>query len=412
MIHRRNILAAAVLAGAGLASSARAVDRRWKGRELTGTWTNASYTRLERPSALTSLVVSPSEAEAFEAPRRALNGALVTPEDLVGQATSEFPENGPGLARIGGEIRSSWIVDPADGRIPWTDEARRRLKLGERPVENFDNVEARPTEERCLTAAGAGAPILNGYGTNLIQIVQTPDSVVIVSEKNHDARIVRLAGALRPLRAGLSGWLGASSGRWEGATLRVETVGLRPGLTKIASGLWLSDRARVVERFTRKSFDEIHYVFDVEDTSLFKAPFRGEMPFHRTDGQVFEFACHEGNYSLRSILSAARQGNQDQSRWSQAKFRASCDAGCARPWGATQSAANRLSAASIRTRVRPLGLSHQTALVIATASEPDGCRGPGTWSGSAWRERPLGLRLRAHAGNARRPRRRSVVVRR
>lgn len=315
MIHRRGILAtAAALAGSALAPRVWAGDRTPAGRDLTGVWTNASYTRLERPSALKSLVVSPSEAEAFEAPRRALNGALMTPEDVVGQATSEFPENGPGLARVRGEIRSSWIVDPADGRIPWTDEARKRLKLGERPAEDFDNVEARPTEERCLTAAGAGAPILNGYDTNLIQIVQTPHSVVIVSEKNHDARIVRLDGAApRPLTADLSGWLGASHGRWEGATLLAETAGFRPGLTKVASGLWLSDRARVVERFTHTSADEIHYVFDVEDPTLFKAPFRGEMPFRRTDGQIFEFACHEGNYSLPSMLSAARQGNQGAS---------------------------------------------------------------------------------------------------
>jgi hypothetical protein len=311
MIHRRSLLAAAVLAGAGPAARARAADRPTKGRELTGVWTNASYTRLERPSALKSLVVSPSEAEAFEAPRRALNGALMTPEDVVGQATSEFPENGPGLARIRGEIRSSWIVEPKDGRIPWTDEARKRLRLGEKPVEDFDNVEARPTEERCLTAAGAGAPILNSYDTNLIQIVETRDNVVIVSEKNHDARVVRLAdrAAFVP-SPGVSGWLGASYGRWEGGVLLVETTGLRPGLTKIASGLWLSDRARVVERFTRTSADEIHYVFDVEDPTLFKGPLRGEMPFRRTDGQIFEFACHEGNYSLPSMLSAARQGNQ------------------------------------------------------------------------------------------------------
>lgn len=312
MIQRRSLLAAAMLAGVGVPAGARAGRRTPTAVDLSGVWTNASYTRLERPAALKSLVVSPSEAEAFEAPRRALNGAIMTAEDLVGQATSEFPENGAGLARVRGEIRSSWIIDPADGRIPWTEAARKRLRLGERPVEDFDNVEARPTEERCLTAAGAGAPILNAYDTNLIEIVQTRDTLVIVSEKNHDARVVQLTGGSAPPGPpGVFGWLGASRGRWEGATLLVETAGFRAGLTKVASGLWLSEQARVVERFTRVSAHEIHYVFDVEDVTLFSRPFRGEMPFLRSAKRMFEFACHEGNYSLRSILSAARQGNQD-----------------------------------------------------------------------------------------------------
>ena len=143
--------------------------------------------------------MTPAEAEAFEAPRRALNGDLLDPHDALGQATSEFPDQGPGLARIRGEIRSSWIVDPADGKVPWTKEAlSRRPSGGDEPPEAFDNVETRPTDERCLTASGAGAPILNSHDTNLIQIVQTRDCVVIVSEKNHDARIVRIGVTLRP----------------------------------------------------------------------------------------------------------------------------------------------------------------------------------------------------------------------
>ena len=281
-------------------------------RSLTGVWTNAWYTRLERPKALKSLVVTAEDAEAFEAPRRAMGGGIAGPEDVVGQATSEFPENGPGLARIRGEIRSSWIIDPPDGKIPWSAEARARLGLDKRPVEDFDNVEARPTEERCLTAAGAGAPILNSYDGNIVQIVQTPDSVVIVSEKNHDARIVRLGDGPRPpAAAGVFGWMGASVGRWDGATLVVETTGLRPGVTRFGNGLLLSDRSRVVERFTRTSPTEIHYLFEVEDPTLFTRPWRAEMVFRPAAGRLYEYACHEGNYSLPSILSAARQGNQD-----------------------------------------------------------------------------------------------------
>jgi hypothetical protein len=241
-----------------------------------------------------------------------LNGDLLDPHDTLGQATSEFPDQGPGLARIRGEIRSSWIVDPADGKVPWTKEAlARRSSADERPA-LFDNVEVRPTDERCLTASGAGAPILNSHDTNLIQIVQTSDCVVIVSEKNHDARIVRIGAALKPREStpGFSGWMGVSMGRWEGATLVVETTGLRPGITKLNDALSLSDHSRVLERFTRSGPREITYEFAVTDPTLFTRPWRAEMVFRPAEGQIYEVACHEGNYSLPNILAAARQGNQ------------------------------------------------------------------------------------------------------
>jgi len=237
-------------------------------------------------------------------------------KDVLGQNESEFPDNGPGLARIRGEIRSSWIVDPADGKVPWTEEARKRLYVGGHPPEDYDNVEARDTDERCLTTPGAAAPILNSHDANLIQIVQAPGWLAIVGEKNHDTRIVRLEGAgggpnLAGLGAGgLGSWSGASVGHWEGATLVVRTTGLRPGLTKIHDDLTLSDRARVVERFTRTGPTEITYLFEVDDPTLFTRPWRGEMVFRPAEGQLYEYACHEGNYSLPSILRAARQGNQ------------------------------------------------------------------------------------------------------
>jgi len=310
MIDRRTVLAAtAVLVSFG--GAARAAPRG-AARDLTGVWTNGWYTWLERPKEFKALVVTPAEAEAFEAPRRALNGDLLDPHDTLGQATSEFPDQGPGLARIRGEIRSSWIVDPADGKVPWSKEGRARLPAREEPPELFDNVETRPTDERCLTAGGAGAPILNSHDTNLIQIVQTPDSLVIVSEKNHDARVVRIGATPTPaeLAPGFGGWMGVSTGRWEGATLVVETTGLRPGITKLTDSLSLSDRSRVVERFTRSGPREITYEFEVTDPTLFTRPWRAEMVFRPAEGLLYEVACHEGNYSLPSILAAARQGNQ------------------------------------------------------------------------------------------------------
>jgi hypothetical protein len=273
--------------------------------DLTGVWTNGWYTNLERPKDISKLVLTPEEAEAFEAPRRALNGMLASKaDDVLGQAESEFNDKGPGLMRINGEIRSSQIVEPADGKLPWRADIKEKLGVGKEPVEVLDNVEDRPTDERCLTARGAGAPILNSPDTNFIQIVQAPDHVVIVSEKNHDARIVPLdGGAGRP---GPVSWMGDSVGHWEGQTLVVETTGLRPGITR-SGGFAQSDKSRVIERFTRTSAGELHYAFAVDDPGIFTAPWRAEQVFRASDHQVYEYACHEGNYALPSILAGARQ---------------------------------------------------------------------------------------------------------
>lgn len=275
--------------------------------DLTGTWTNGWYTQLQRPPEFKALVATPEEAEAYEAPRRALGGMIVRKDDELGQAEAEFNDMGPGLARIRGEIRSSWITEPADGRIPWRDDIKTALRIGQPPLEEYDHVEQRPNDERCLTARGAGAPILNSPDTNYIQIVQTADHVVIVSEKNHDARIVRLGAAIGPVAPG--GWMGVSVGRWEGATLVVTTQGYRPGLTR-GNGLTVSEKTRVTERFTRTGPREIAYLFEVEDPSLYTSVWRGEMVFRKEDALMYEFACHEGNYALGSILAGARQAEQ------------------------------------------------------------------------------------------------------
>jgi hypothetical protein len=282
-------------------------------QDLTGTWTNASYTWLQRPKALVGkpLVLTPAEAEAYEGPRRRLRGELASKEDALGQNESEFPDNGAGLARIGGEVRSSWIVDPADGRIPWKPEAQARLKIG-RDTGDYDNVEARDTDERCLTNASGFAPLVNSHDANLIQIVQTKGWVAIVGEKNHETRIVQIVGdgapapGAGPAGDGLGSWTGVSLGHWEGATLVVETTRLRRGVTKVSDDLYLSDQARVTERFIRTGSGEIAYRFVVSDPSLFTQVWRGEEIFRPAEGRMFEYACHEGNYSLAGLLQGAR----------------------------------------------------------------------------------------------------------
>ncbi|THD65048.1 hypothetical protein [Phenylobacterium sp.] len=291
---------AAALFGMALASPVLADDAR----DLTGVWTTASWTQLQRSKDAPGLVITEAQGAALHAAglARAKQG------DALGQMTSEFDEGGEGYARIGGQLRSSWIVDPADGRLPYLDAVKKPLQAyGQADGPGaYDHVENRPTGERCLTAEGAGAPILNSPDTNLITLVLTPGTLAIVSEKNHDARIVRL-GAPPPGPEEPASWMGTSVGHWEGATLVVETSRLRPGLTHLSDAVPLSDKAHITERFTRNGPDEIAYGFTVDDPGVYARPWRGEMVFRKAKGLMYEFACHEGNYALPGILAGGQK---------------------------------------------------------------------------------------------------------
>lgn len=311
MVDRRALMAsfaAWAMAGPALAAKPYRTPRtRFGAPDLEGLWTNASYTELERPGDLKSLVVSPEDAKAWEAKLAKSGGVNVGP-DPVGQGGSEFPESGSGLARIKGEIRGSWIVDPPDGQLPYTEAARKRLKSPPYRHSDYDDPEQRPMAERCLTADATGAPMISSPDTNVLQILQTRDAIVLVSEKYHDARVVRLGGGSAPNAP--RSWMGECEGRWDGETLVVTTTRLRTGLQERSWGFWLSGEARVEERLTRIGPDEIFYEFSVDDPSLYKQVWRGEMVFRATRGPMFEYACHEGNYGIVNILGAARLGNQ------------------------------------------------------------------------------------------------------
>jgi hypothetical protein len=289
-----------------LAGPAMATD------ELTGVWTNASYTQLTRPRELKTLVVPPGEAEAYEAPRRALSGRLPDPQDEVGQAETEYMDQGAGLARIRGEIRSSWIVEPADGRIPWKPAARYARNAARRAAGATSDIHGRSTDDRCLTITGAAAPIINSPENNTLAIVQTPDAVLLVGEKNHDYRVVRLGDAAR-LPPDPPSRMGSSVGRWEGRTLVVTTTGWPAGMTDSFFGVTLTERARVTERFTRTGKAEITYLFEIDDPSLYTQAWKGEMVF-RPGGPMFEFACHEGNYAMTNMLNATRMEEEAKAR--------------------------------------------------------------------------------------------------
>lgn len=312
-VKRRALLAAGLSLAGGAAALAKAKPNPGKlgPRDLEGAWTLGSYTDLERPAALKSLVLTPAEAEAYEAPRRRLRG-MPPPaaDDALGQAEAEFNERGDGLARVKGQIRSSWIVDPPDGKIPFT--AAGLAALAAARAERYDDPETLNGTTRCLANAAAGAPMAGAPDANLFQIVQTPAWVVIVTEKYHEARIIRIVGdAQAPGPPQPPQWTGDGVGHWEGATLVVATAGQRPGVVQRGGRLLAAPTTRVVERFRRSGPGELYYQFTVEDPVLYSQAWRGEMTIHRAPGRMFEFACHEANYSLAGILAGARRAEHE-----------------------------------------------------------------------------------------------------
>lgn len=274
-------------------------------RDLDGVWSNAAITGLERPAALKTLELTDAEAGAYEAEHPGSPEAARA--SGVGQEDSEWWEMGGKLGRIGGRARSSWIVDPPDGRLPYSPAGLAALTKAMSAVRYADDPEGRPGTDRCLLGVGGSSlpPMLNANYNNLLQIVQTRDHVVLVPEMNAGPRIIPLSPDARP--PGLS-WAGWPQGRWDGDTLVVETTGFDPGvLWRAPNRLYTSSAARVTERFRRTGPDEILYSFEVDDPAVFTRSWRGEMPLRRSAKPMFEFACHEGNYSMRSILAGGRE---------------------------------------------------------------------------------------------------------
>ncbi|MEX1032711.1 MAG: hypothetical protein WDZ30_05080 [Cellvibrionaceae bacterium] len=293
--------------------------------DLQGVWTNVSLTSLTRPSRYDSLTVSPEEAQRIEqmTAERARRGLQPTDPNAppptsgggVGGYNSFWADAGSRLAMINGEYRTSWIVDPADGQLPYRKEG---LEIFERKRDearnNFDGPEIRAMPERCIIGFGStgGPPMLNVMYNNNYQIVQGPDTVMILVEMNHDARIIRMNGEHRP--DSMRPWLGDSIGWWEDDTLVIETTNFNPGEELrlfFASSFYISPDAVVTERLTRISDTEMFYQFEVEDPDIYRQPWRAEMVFNATDGPVYEYACHEGNYALPNILGGARREERE-----------------------------------------------------------------------------------------------------
>jgi hypothetical protein len=314
-------LLALCVAGLGHASSPTAPGyqppRQPDGRpSLEGTWTNATLTSLQRPERFKQLVIPPSEIDALTnsnpqvvrqrtddaSEDKAGNTALDGNDLKSGRGYNAFwIDPGMTYAKVRGEYRTSFIIDPPNGQIPLREDARAARGEGRN---NFDGPEARPLGERCVINSGsAGPPMLTYLYNNNYEIVQTHDAVAIRTEMNNYARVVRIGG--KHLPASITQFHGDSIGHWEGDTLVIETTGFHPLHAK--ANVALSPDAKVTERLTRYSPTQLLYEFTVEDSTRYQRPWRGELSFNATRGPVYEYACHEGNYALEGTLRGARE---------------------------------------------------------------------------------------------------------
>jgi hypothetical protein len=304
--------------------------------DLNGFWSNASLTPLARAPSVKTLVVNEDEAHKLAA---GVAMAGVTEEGFKG-ATYSDPNKGappkggkdfgvqaydsfwmdPGarLAIVKGEWRTSNIVEPANGQIPFIDpagQAKRRVLNRERYETGnaaYHGPEETTLSERCLIGFGqtGGPGMMSVLYNNNYQMVQTPDHMMILVEMAHDARVVPIFASAEKARAGhkpatITPWLGDTVGWWDGDTFVMETVNVKP-LQADNQAFPLSSKGVVTERFTRTSDKDIFYEFTVTDPANYTQPWKAELSFYPSKG-MFEYACHEGNYGMHGILAGARE---------------------------------------------------------------------------------------------------------
>jgi hypothetical protein len=293
------------------ASLPAGIPRTAAGRpDFGGNWFTAFITSTGRMDGATRLIASDEEAgelsrKFVEFANSPAAGALVDPDFFVAGVDQ--------LARVKGEWRTSLITTPASGVQDYTQEGKRldtqRKQWSQLPAEG---PEMRPLMERCVVAIGS-APLTPVPSTIVRQFIQTPDHLVIASDGN-DTRIIGFNTASRP--AAVIAPLGDSTAHWEGDVLVVHTTKLSG---EVHRNIITRPESRVIERFELLSPDELFYRFTVEDTAIYAGTWSAEFVLKRTNDRVFEYSCHEHNYSMVNILQGARVADQKAAKAQQAR---------------------------------------------------------------------------------------------
>ena len=309
----------------------------WGTPDLQGLWNVGTMTPVERPAnAKGRLTMSPDEARALEEGQRAARAKLAQPSDgnrqappvggdgtagpygNVGGYNYFWIDPGETLNKVDGQLRTSLVVDPPDGRVPqMLPEAMKRNQQSvqrARPTSDagenvaggaYDDIEQRPLGERCIIGFGStsGPPMLPTYFyNNLKQIVQTKDYVMILTEMVHDARVIPFRSTHAP--TSVRKWMGDSIARWDGDTLVVETTNFN-SQTRFRGS---AENLKVTERFSRLPDNTLLYRFTIEDPTTWPKPWTAEYTWAsaKPDDQLYEYACHEGNYAMEGIMKGAR----------------------------------------------------------------------------------------------------------
>jgi hypothetical protein len=285
----------------------------WGKPDIGGIWDFRTVTPLERPVELgDKATMTPQEAEEFarkaveardadknrdKEQRRVVNGTAET-EDVALAYNNFWWDRGTKVVET---MRTSLIIDPPNGRLPeMTPEGKARTAAeDERRERPAWGPEDRSVGERCVLGFNSGPPMTPAAYNMNVQIFQTENTVALLNEMVHNARIVPTDG--RP-QANVPQWVGTSKGRWEGDTFVVETSGFYQTTSLRGS----SPSLKLTEKFTRVDEDTLMYEYTVNDPKTWTRPYTVQIPMVKAEGVMYEYACHEGNYGMTSLLSGAR----------------------------------------------------------------------------------------------------------
>ena len=307
------VLAFAAFVPLTAAAQGDAPRTAWGHPDLQGVWDFRTITPMERPEDLAGKeFLTTEEAAELEEVRAAENAARddQEPDDIVGNYNTFWFDRGDSVI---GTRRTALVIDPPDGRIPaLTPEAERSRAAMTEARKNTGPHEPTPggwvddlgpngLQVRCITGFNSGPPMTPGAYNNNVQVLQTPDAVVLLNEMNHNVRVVPLDG--RP-HIGLRQWTGDSRGYWEGETLVVETTNFIRETSFMRGGA--SADLHLTERFTRVSPQVLLYEATIDDPATWTRPWKYEVPMQWNPEPLYEYACHEGNYAMEVILAGAR----------------------------------------------------------------------------------------------------------
>jgi len=321
MLVAAGLAFAVLVPGVAGAQQSDAPRTPWGAPDLQGVWDRQTLTPFQRPRELgDKAVFTAEEAAVFESQANAALDALdvrVAPRgtaennetaETIGNYNDFWFDAGATAVET---LRTSLVIDPPDGRVPaLTAEAADKRAALVRSREGVNRHEPTPGgfvddlgpgryAVRCLVGFNTGPPLVpGGYNQNM-QVFQTEDYVVILNEMVHDSRIIPIDGTPR---TGIGSWTGESRGRWEGDTLVIETN----NFTDKTRWRGSAENMTLVERLTRQDDDTLVYTFTVTDPDTWVQPWTAEIPMRRGDEPLYEYACHEGNYSMEGILAGAR----------------------------------------------------------------------------------------------------------